>query len=115
MKKTIIGISFVLISAFVIIPAVNGQNNPQETKKSTTEVSKDCSKGPNATGCCKMKYGSTAETKACDKSKCKEMASDQGKCKEAKCSHEGCKGKCPMAAEEGKKCDHAAPKSGSQN
>ncbi|MBK7713544.1 MAG: hypothetical protein IPJ37_23425 [Bacteroidales bacterium] len=38
MKKVIIGLSAVLISAFVIILAVNAQDNPQETKKACTET-----------------------------------------------------------------------------
>jgi hypothetical protein len=115
MKKVIIGISAVLVSAFVIILTLNAQNNPQENKKCTTEVSKDCSKGTGTSGCCKMKYGTTAESKPCDMSKCKEKGCDPSKCKEAKCSHEGCKANCEASASDGKQCDHAKPKSGSQN
>jgi hypothetical protein len=90
MKKVIIGISAVLISAFVVILAVNAQNNQQETRKSCTEISKDGSKCPAASSCCKMKYGSTAETKECDKSKCKAKSCDPANCKEAKCNHPTC-------------------------
>jgi hypothetical protein len=115
MKKAIIGISVVLVSAFVIVLALNAQSDPQETKKCNTEVSKDCSKGQNASGCCKMKYGTTAESKPCDMSKCKEKGCDPAKCKEGKCSHEGCKAKCETASGEGKECDHAKPKCGSEN
>jgi hypothetical protein len=115
MKKVIIGISVVLISAFVIILAVNAQNKPQETRKCTTEASKDCPKGTNTSGCCKMKYGTTAETKPCDMTKCKEKGCDPASCKEGKCSHEGCKAKCETASGDGKQCDHAKAKSGSQN
>jgi hypothetical protein len=115
MKKVIIGISAVLVSAFVIILAVNARNNPQETKKATTEVSKDCPKGQSASGCCKMKYGTTAETKPCDMSKCKEKGCDPANCKEAKSNAEGCKAKCETASSDGKQCDHAKPKGDSQN
>jgi hypothetical protein len=114
MKKTIIGLSAILVSAFIIIIAVNAQDKPQDNKKATTEVSKDCSKGPNAGGCCKMKYGSTSEAKSCDRSKCKEMAGDQAKCKEGKCTHDGCKRNCVTASGEAKKCDQAKTGSGTE-
>ncbi len=108
MKKVIIGLSAVLISAFVIILAVNAQDNPQETKKACTETAKDGSKCPAAaSSCCKMKYGSTAETKTCEKTACKEKAGCDGKCKEGKCDHEACKTPCPAASGEAKKCDEA--------
>jgi hypothetical protein len=115
MKKVIIGVSAVLISAFVIILAVNAQNKPQETKKCTTEASKDCQKGASTSGCCKMKYGTTAEAKPCDMAKGKEKGCDPANCKEGKCSHEGCKEKCETASIDGKPCAHPTAKSGSQN
>lgn len=115
MKKFIIGISSVLLAAFVILLTVNGQNNQQDNKKCTTEAaSKDCQKGPHAGSCCKMKYGSTADTKDCDKSKCKEKDCDKSACKDGKCSHEGCKS-ASTATGEGNKCSHQCPKSGSVN
>jgi hypothetical protein len=115
MKKLIIGISTVLIAAFVILLTVNGQSNPQDTKKSTTETaSKDCQKGQTSGSCCKMKYGTTADTKSCDKSDCKEKGCDKSSCKEGKCTHEGCKSAGTTAAE-GTKCSHQCPKSGSMN
>ena len=87
MKKVIIGLSAVLISAFVIVLAVNAQDKPQETKKSCTEMAKDGSKCPAASSSCnKMKYGATTEVKACDK----EKAGCEAKCKEGKCEHESC-------------------------
>jgi hypothetical protein len=125
MKKVIIGLSAILISAFVVILAVNAQTSQQEKKKSCTEMSKDGSKCPAATSCCKMKYGSTAETtaaepakckeKSCDPAKCKEMGCDPAKCKEGKCEHESCKSACTTASGEAKKCDHDKTKPGSQN
>jgi hypothetical protein len=115
MKKVIIGLSAVLLSAFVVILAVNAQTGPQETKKSCTEVSKDGSKCPAASSCCKMKYGSTAETKTCDQAKSKENCGDQAKCKEGKCEHESCKNASASASGDVKKCCEAAPKSGSVN
>ena len=115
MKKVIIGISAVLVSAFVIILAVNAQTNPQETKKCATAVSKDCPKGATTSACCKMKYGTTAEAKPCEKAKCTAKACDPANCKEAKCNPEECKAKCETASNDGKQCEHAKAKSGSQN
>ena len=115
MRKAIIGFSAVLISAFVIILAVNAQSGPQENKKTCTEVSKDGSKCPAASSCCKMKYGSVSEAKTCDHSKCKEKGCDQANCKEGKCDHESCKSACAATSCEAKKCDHAGAKAGSIN
>jgi hypothetical protein len=114
MKKVIIGFSAVLISAFVVILAVNAQTDQKETKKCCTEVSKDGSKCQSASSCCKMKYGSTTEAKAGDQAKCKEKCGDQAKC-EGKCSHESCKNASASASGEGRKCCGTAPKSGSNN
>jgi hypothetical protein len=114
MKKVIIGLSAILISAFVVILVVNAQDKPQATKKSCTEMSKDGSKCPAATSsCCKMKYGTTGEVKASDKENCKETAGCKTKCKEGKCEHESCKGTCTTDSGEAKKCDQA--RSGSLN
>ena len=105
MKKAIIGLSALLITAFVVILAVNAQNNPHENKKSCTEMSKDGSKCTTGSGCCKMKCGNTTEAKACD----------QANCKEGKCDHESCKTACAAASCEAKKCDQSKTKSGSVN
>jgi hypothetical protein len=117
MKKAIIGLSAILISAFVVILAVNAQDKPQETKKSCTEMAKDGTKCPAAASSCgKMKYGTTADSKNCDQSKCKEKCGDQPKCAEGKCPHaEDCKSACTTAAGEEKKCDKAAHKCESSN
>ncbi|MEI6050928.1 MAG: hypothetical protein WCS03_18720 [Bacteroidota bacterium] len=101
MKKVIISLSGILVAAFVIIMVANAQNNPQEVKKATTEMSKDCGKCPSASTCEKMKEG-----KVCDPAKCKEMGCDPAKCKEGKCDPATCKANCAKA--EGKKCDPAA-------
>jgi hypothetical protein len=116
MKKVIIGFSAILLSAFIIILAVNAQDKPQETKKSCTEMAKDGSKCPAAaSSCCKMKYGATAETKVCDKADSKEKAACEAKCKEGKGEHGACKGACTTASGEAKKCDMDKAKPGSQN
>jgi uncharacterized protein YxeA len=116
MKKVIIGLSAILISAFVVILAVNAQDKPQETKKCCTEMAKDGSKCPAATSSCsKMKYGTTAEGKACDKENCKEKAACEAKCKEGKCDHESCKSATASASGEAKKCCGAEKKDGSLN
>jgi len=116
MKKAIIGLSVVLLSAFIIILAVNAQEKPQETKKSCTEMAKGSSKCPAASSsCCKMKSGSTAEAKTCDKANCKEKAGCEAKCNEGKCDHESCKSATASASGEAKKCCGAAQKDGSVN
>jgi hypothetical protein len=116
MKKAIIGISALLIIAFVVILAVNAQNNQQETKKSCTEMSKDGSKCPAAaSSCCKTKCGATAEAKTCDKTNCKEKEGCEAKCKEGKCDHESCKSATASASGEAKKCCEAAHKCASSN
>jgi hypothetical protein len=116
MKKVIIGVSAVLLSAFVILLAVNAQDKPQETKKCCTEMAKDGSKCPAAESSCnKMKYGTTAEAKASDKETCKGKAACEAKCKEGKCDHESCKSATASASGEGKKCCEEAKKDGSMN
>jgi uncharacterized protein YxeA len=116
MKKVIIGLSAVLISAFVVILAVNAQDKPQETKKSCTEMAKDGSKCTSATSSCsKMKYGTTAQVKECDKANCKDKAACETACKEGKCDPESCKSATASASGEVKKCCEAANKEGSIN
>jgi hypothetical protein len=116
MKKVIIGVSAVLISAFIIILAVNAQDKPQEKKKCCSEMAKENSKCPAAaSSCSKMKYGTTAEGKACDKENCKEKAGCEAKCKEGKCDHESCKSATASASGEAKKCCESAKKDGSVN
>ncbi len=115
MKKVLIGISVVLISVFVMILAVNAQNGPQETRKSCPEMSKRGTKCPAASSCCKMKYGSTAQAKTCDQSKCKEKGCDPATCKEDKCNKANCKTASAAAPCAAKKYDQAKTKPGSAN
>jgi hypothetical protein len=105
MKKVILGLSGILVAAFVIVLVANAKSNTQEVKKSATEVSKDCGKCPAAAGCAKM-----AEVKACDPAKCKEAGCDPAKCKEGKCDPATCKANCTSAEGEAKKCDAAEAK-----
>jgi hypothetical protein len=99
MKKAILGLSGILVAAFVIIMIANAQSNTQEVKKATatTEVSKDCGKCPSASSCAKMTEAKSAEAKACDHSKNNEMKCDPAKCKES----------CKSATGEAKKCNPA--------
>jgi hypothetical protein len=96
------------VVAFVIIMVANAQNSTQEVKKAatTTEMSQACGKCPSAASCAKMSGANTAEVKACDPAKCKEMGCDPAKCKEGKCDPATCKAN--LAATGGKKCDPAA-------
>jgi hypothetical protein len=114
MKKVIVGLSAVLISAFVIVLAVNAQTDQKETKKCGTEMAKDGSKCPAASSCSKMKYGSTTEATTGDQAKCEKKCGDQAKC-EGKCDHESCKNASASASADGKKCCETAPKSGTMN
>ena len=107
MKKVILGLSGILIAAFVIVMVANAQNSPQQAKKATTEMSKDCGKCPSASGCAKMAGDKTTEVKKCDPAKCKEMGCDPAKCKEGKCDPATCKAGCKNAEGGMKKCDPA--------
>jgi len=90
MKKILIGLSGLVILAFIVIIAVNAQSNTQDKKKDATEVSRDASKCPAASACGHMKDAASGEKK-CDPAKCKEKGCDPAKCKEGKCDHATCK------------------------
>ena len=51
MKKVIIGISALVVLAFVVITTVNAQSDEKKDKKVKTEAVKDCSKCPAAAEC----------------------------------------------------------------
>ena len=89
MKKIIIGFSSLVVLIFLIIFAVNAQNNDKEVKKAQSEVSKDCSQN---------------STSACDPAKCASLECDKAKCKEGKCDPVKCKSNCKDASCE-KKCE----------
>jgi len=89
MKKIIIGLTGILLVAFVVVMTANASSgDPKDTKKATTEVSKDCSKCPSAAACAEKAEPKTAEAKPC--------------CDAAK------KAACAGTAE-AKKCDEAKP------
>jgi hypothetical protein len=103
MKKVILALSGLLILALVVVLFTNAQNSQKEVKKSTTEMSKSCSKCPFASS------GMTAEVKTadaakCDPARCKAMGCDPAKCKEGKCDPATCKANCDKAKGEPKKC-----------
>ena len=85
MKKVILSVSGILMSLFFVVMIVNAQDKPQEVKKATTEVSKDCPKGPSASCCAKMAESKSAEARACDPAKCKGAAGETMKCDPAAC------------------------------
>jgi hypothetical protein len=105
MKKVILGLSGIVLVAFVVIMVANAQSSTQEGKKASTEMSKGCGKCPSAATCAAKGDVVTADAVKCDPAKCKEMGCDPAKCKEGKCDPATCKAKC--AAAEGKKCDPA--------
>ncbi len=99
MKKVILSLSGILLAAFMVIMAVNAQDNTQEVKKANTTVTKSCEKGTSATAACCEK---AAETAKCDPAKCKEAKCDPATCKTA-CAESKCAAKkCDQSA--GKKC-----------
>lgn len=99
MKKVILGLSGLLVLAFVIVIVANAQNSAQEVKKPATEMSKDCGACPSASAAvCATK----ADTKTADVKKC-----DPAKCKEGKCDPATCKALCTAANGTMKKCDPA--------
>jgi hypothetical protein len=110
MKKIIIGLTGIVLVAFVVVMMVNAQEKPKEAKKAATEVSKDCGKCPSAAACAKMGEAKTAEAKTCDPAKCKEMGCDPAKCKEGKCDPATCKATCTGATGDAKACDPATCK-----
>ncbi len=78
MKKIIIGFSSLIVLIFLIIFAVNAQDNDKEVKKAQSEVSKDCSQN---------------STSACDHAKCASLECDKAKCK-SNCKDASCEKKC---------------------
>ena len=101
MKKVIIGLSGLVILAFVVILFTNAQNSKQEVKKAATEISKDCAKCPSASSCTKMSEakGPSASTAAITPAAC-----DPAKCKGDPAT---CKTKCAAATGDMKSCDMA--------
>lgn len=108
MKKTIIGLSGLIVLTFFVIFAVNAQNNHKEVGKSGTEVSQSISKciatascsglsGSKMANCC----GGNSSAMNCDAAKCK-----AGKCDPATCK----RGNCDPATCNGGKCDQATCK-----
>jgi len=89
MKKIIIGLSGIVLVAFIVVLVANASTgDPKDTKKPTTEMSKDCGKCPSAAACSDKTDTKTAEAKPC--------------CDAAK------KAACAGTAE-AKKCDEAKP------
>jgi hypothetical protein len=105
MKKIILGMSGILLIAFVIVMVANAQHSPQEVKKAATETKMDCGKCPSAAACATATDTKKAETKVCDPANCKKMGCDPAKCKEGKCDMAKCKENCTGSTGEMKKCD----------
>lgn len=94
MKKVIIGLSGIILVAFIVVLVANASTgDPKETKKATTELSKDCAKCPAAANC-----ADKAETKKC----CETKTAESKPCAAS------CKTPCSASAD-AKKCDEARP------
>ncbi len=102
MKKLIIGISALVILSFVVISAVNGQNDQKKDKKAKTEAVKDCSKCPSAASC-EMAAGEAPVPGSQAKHSCANC--DPAKCKEGKCDA-NCNSTCTKKGPDAK-CDPA--------
>lgn len=89
MKKILIAISALSLTAIVLLGVSNAQTSTQDVKKAPTEKKMDCGKCSSSSKTCDMK--------ACDPAKCKE-----GKCDTAKC-----KAGCESMKEGMKNCDPA--------
>jgi hypothetical protein len=105
MKKTIIGLSGLIIMTFFVIFAVNAQNNDQKSKKQGTEVSQNISQCPSmASGSCcsgtKMANcsGGSCSAMNCNASKCKAGKCDPATCNGGKCDQATCKTNCGGAS-----------------
>jgi len=108
MKKTIIGLSGLIIMTFFVIFAVNAQNNDQKSKKQGTKVSQNISQ------CLSMASGSCCSgTKManCSGGNCSAMNCNASKCKAGKCDPATCKGgNGDPATCNGGKCEQATCK-----
>ncbi|HEX7493339.1 MAG TPA: hypothetical protein VF346_03890 [Bacteroidales bacterium] len=82
MRKFIIGLSGLLLIAFVVIKVANAQTSQQEVKKNATEQKMDCGKCPSADACAQKSDSKTADGKKCDPAKCKEAKCNQANSKE---------------------------------
>lgn len=78
MKKVLIGLSCLVLLTLTVILFTNARTGIQDVKKSTTEVSKDCTKGPSSATCTKM---TGTKTGCCDMTKCKAGKWDPAACK----------------------------------
>jgi len=105
MKKVIAGLSGLVVFTFVIIFAINAQNNDKEVLKSDTKVSQKtlpCSSNSMCQGFSVQKTANccSAEGSAmnCNAAKCKEGKCDPSTCKVSTCEPASCKGsKCVPA------------------
>lgn len=109
MKKTIIGLSGLIVLTFFVIFAVNAQNNDKEVRKSGMEVSQNITQTVSTGSCCNI---SGSKTIACKSGNCSTMKCDASKCKDGKCDQGSCKGgTCDPANCSGGKCEQSSCKS----
>jgi hypothetical protein len=102
MKKVIVGITSLVILAFVVVTAVNAQGDEKKEKKAKTEAVKDCSKCPSA-ATCEMAAGEAPIPGSHPKAACANC--DPAKCKEGKCDP-ACESSCTKAGQDAR-CDPA--------
>lgn len=109
MKKTIIGLSGLIVLTFFVIFTLNAQNNYKEVRKSGTEVSQNIAQKLSPGSCCNI---SGSKTSTCKSANCSAMKCDASKCKDGKCDPGTCKvGSCDPANCNGGKCLQSSSKS----
>lgn len=89
MKRIIIGLSGIILVAFIVVLVANASTGePKETKKAATEMTKDCSKCPSAASCAEKTAtcAKTADAKPCAAASkaCCAGSTDAKKCDEPK-------------------------------
>ena len=104
MKRILLGITGVIMLAFVAILFVNAGENTPVVHNPQTEVKMDA-----AIGSCMMQCINKKDTKgqSCHPSNCKGTNCDPEKCKNAGCDHFNSIGNCAKACPEVKSCDPA--------
>lgn len=97
MKKVIIGLSAILVTAFLVIMVANAQSSSEKTKKAESEMKSDCANCP-----------SVGECSNCDPAKCVEGKCDPANCKIENCKNPACKSAAEKVAAQKMQCPTTA-------
>lgn len=97
MKKVIIGLSSLIVLTFVIIFAINAQDNNQQGKSEVSQGITCCTSMDKCCGPSDSKI-SNCSTMKCDPANCKAGKCDPATCKGNNCDPATCKTNCGGAA-----------------